>query len=317
MDNVVSLRGRPAQDVSSGLVEFATRWFPQVAIGWRASTRTRVATILDRHVLPAFAGHPVDGFDRADLMAWRAQLATGAVGRPPCSASRINAIVQVVRQCLAERQRQLGFLNPCDGLPRLPARRPRIAPFSLPELRRLVDAAPSHLKDYLLVRGLVGLRSGEANGLRWDCVDLAAGTIEVACSRADGVDGLPKNESSERVVAMTPTVRDAMRRQWMRTGEMGGYVFLTRRSQPLDTQNFARRDWRRLLRKAGLAHRAPEQLRHTAATLMLAAGEAPTFVAQVLGHADCRMLLTVYARFMPGALGRQDGAALEAVLAAA
>lgn len=317
MDNIVLFRGRPAQDVPSGLPEFATRWFAQTAIGWRASTRTRVATILGRHVLPAFTGHPVDGFDRADLMTWRAQLANGAVGRPPCSASRINAVVQVVRQCLAERQRQLGLPNPCDGLPRLPTRRPRIAPFSLPELRRLIDAAQPHLKDYVLLRGLVGLRSGEANGLRWDCVDMAVGTIEIACSRADGIDGPPKNESSERVIAMTPTVRDAMRRQWMRTGALGGHVFLTRRGQPLDTQNFARRDWRRLLRKAGLAHRAPEQLRHTAATLMLATGEALTFVAQVLGHADCRMLLTVYARFMPGALGRQDGAALEAALAAA
>lgn len=317
MDNVVPFRGHPAQGNHSDLAEFARRWFAQVAIGWRASTRARVASILDRYVLPAFAGHPVHGFDRANLMAWRAQLAAGAGGRPPCGTSRINAIVQVVRQCLAERQRQLGLPNPCSDLPRLPTRRPRIAPLSLPELRRLIDAAPAHLKEYLLIRGLVGLRSGEANGLRWDCVDLAAGTIEIARSRADGVDGLPKNESSERLLAMTPTVHDAMRRQWMRTGARGGHVFLTQHGRPLDTQNFARRDWRRLLRKAGLAHRAPEQLRHTAATLMLAAGEAPTFVAHVLGHADCRMLLTIYARFMPGALGRQDGRALEAVLAMA
>lgn len=82
----------------------------------------------------------------------------------------------------------------------------------------------------------------------------------------------------------------------------------------INSQNFVRRNWRCLLDKAGLARRAPEQLRHTAATLMLAAGEAPTYVAQVLGHADCLMLLTNYACYMPGALGRTDGHALEMAL---
>ena len=43
----------------------------------------------------------------------------------------------------------------------------------------------------------------------------------------------------------------------------------------------------------------------------LAAGEAPTYVARLLGHSDCRMLLSTYARYMPNALGRTDGLALQ------
>ena len=106
-------------------------------------------------------------------------------------------------------------------------------------------------------------------------------------------------------------------RQHARRGSPDGYVFLTPRGYPLDTRNFARRDWVRVLASAGLKARAPEQLRHTAATLLLAAGEAPTYVARILGHADCRMLLTTYARFMPGALGRTDGLALQRAIDAA
>ena len=113
---------------------------------------------------------------------------------------------------------------------------------------------------------------------------------------------------------MGPTVLNAFRRQWQRTGSVEGYVFQTHRGAPLDIQNFARRDWRRMLAAANLSYRCPEQLRHTAATLMLAAGEAPTYVSQVLGHADCRMLLSVYARFIPGVLGRRDGAALDRII---
>ena len=66
-----------------------------------------------------------------------------------------------------------------------------------------------------------------------------------------------------------------------------------------------------MLATADLGYRCPEQLHHTAATLMLAASEAPTFVSQILGHTDCRMLVSTYAKFMPGAFGRADRLALE------
>ena len=304
MDNVVAFRSAAHTDT---LADFAETWFDQVSIGWRDTTQRRIASILNCHVLPEFHRHGVDGFDRAALMAYRARL----VREGRCTPDRANAVMQVASQCLAERERQRGVANPCRDLRRLPVRRPAIQPFSLPELRRLVEVAPAHLSEYVWIRGLTGLRSGEANGLRWDCVDLTAGTVDIRRTRSEGQERLPKNEFSERLLPVGPIVQNAFRHQWKRTGCLDGYVFQTLRGAPVDTQNFARRDWRRLLAAADLTYRCPEQLRHTAATLMLAAGEAPTFVSQILGHADCRMLLSTYARFMPGALGRTDGHAFE------
>lgn len=306
MSNVVSFQTRTPVPAAS-LAEFAETWFDHVSIGWRDTTQRRIRSILSCHLLPEFRRHDAVGFDRADLMAFRARL----VREGHCTASRANAAMQVASQCLVERERQLGIPNPCRDLRRLPVRREMIQPFSLPELRRLVDAAPPHLADYVWIRGLTGLRSGEANGLRWDCIDLDKGIISIRRAYSEGQERLPKNEFSERLIPAGATVVQALRRQWQRTGSRGGYVFQTRRGRPLDMQNFARRDWRRMLVAADLTYRCPEQLRHTAATLMLAAGEAPTYVSQVLGHADCRMLLTTYARFMPGVLGRTDGSALE------
>lgn len=294
------------------LADFARDWFDQVSIGWREATTRRVASILRCHLLPVIEQFPIDGFGRRDLMVLRADLARGrGAAATACSPIRVNAVVQVLGQLLTEREQQLGIANPCANLRRLPTRKPSITPFTLPELRQLVEAAPEHLRDYVWVRGIMGLRSGEANGLRWDCVDFNAGTMDIRRARSDGADRLPKNQYSERLLRLTPSVLEALRRQQSRTGSADGYVFQTRRGLPIDIQNFARRDWRYMLGKAGLTQRVPEQLRHTAATLMLAAGEAPTYVAQVLGHADCRMLLTNYARYMPGALGRTDGLALE------
>lgn len=309
MSNIAVLRpAEPAHGAT--LAAFAETWFDQVSIGWRHATQRRVDSILRCHLLPEFRLHSVDGFDRAALMAYRARLVRGG----GCTPNRANAVMQVASQCLAERQRQRGTVNPCRDLRRLPTRRPAIQPFSLPELCRLVTAAPPHLAEYVWFRGLTGLRSGEANGLRWDCVDLS-GIVEIRRTRSEGQEGLPKNEFSEQLIPVGPAVLQALERQRQRTRSADGYVFQTRRGAPLDIQNFARRDWRRMLTASNLVHRCPEQLRHTAATLMLAAGEAPTFVAQVLGHADCRMLLSTYARHIPGSLGRKDGGAFERVLA--
>lgn len=183
MDNVVALHAAARTDT---LADFADTWFDQVSIGWRDATQRRVDSILRCHLMPEFHRHDIDGFDRAALMAYRARL----VREGRCTPHRANAVMQVASQCLAERERQLGIANPCRDLRRLPVRRPVILPFSLPELRRLVEVAPPHLADYVWVRGLTGLRSGEANGLRWDCVDLAAGILEIRCARSDGQDRL-------------------------------------------------------------------------------------------------------------------------------
>lgn len=304
----------PAFAPKPTLADFARTWQQQAGLDWRSSTKAHIASILDVHLLPVLAMHPLDGFGRADAMTLRYALSTTptASGVMRC-ASTVNRIMHVLGQLLTERELQLGVPNPLRGLKPLKARSDAVAPFTLPELRQLVDHAPPHLAEYVWVRGLTGLRSGEANGLRWSSVDLEQGTLEVRESRAHGLQGLPKNEYSERLLALTPTALAALQRQHARTGT-GEFVFVTRRGLPLDTRNFASRDWKRLLKAAGLDQRPPEQLRHTAATLMLASGEAPTYVARVLGHSDLRMLLTTYARWMPRTVGRRDGAALEAIL---
>ena len=56
------------------------------------------------------------------------------------------------------------------------------------------------------------------------------------------------------------------------------------------------------------------QMRHTAATLWLASGEAPEWIARQLGHSSTEMLFRVYSRYVPN-LPRQDGSAIDRLLA--
>ena len=64
----------------------------------------------------------------------------------------------------------------------------------------------------------------------------------------------------------------------------------------------------------GLKKRRPYQMRHTAATLWLASGEAPEWIARQLGHSSTEMLFRVYSRYVPN-LTRQDGSAIDRLLA--
>jgi integrase len=129
-----------------------------------------------------------------------------------------------------------------------------------------------------------------------------------------GEDEYTKTDSSQRDIQMSQPVYEALTRQWEGSGKLSEYVFCNREGHPIDNKNFSDRVWYPLLRHLGLAKRRPYQMRHTAATLWLASGEAPEWVARQLGHSSTQMLFTVYSRFVPN-MTRQDGSAIDRLLA--
>ncbi len=108
---------------------------------------------------------------------------------------------------------------------------------------------------------------------------------------------------------MSPPVYEALLRQFEATGKYD-YVFCVKNGNPLDYCNVTKRVWKPILRYLGLKERRAYQTRHTAATLWLASGENPEWIARQLGHANTEMLFNVYSRYVPN-LTRQDGSAFE------
>jgi integrase len=94
------------------------------------------------------------------------------------------------------------------------------------------------------------------------------------------------------------------------------YVFHTKSGAPIDNTNFNNRVWAPLLRHLGLKARRPYQMRHSCATLWLAAGENPEWIARQLGHSTTEMLFRVYSRYVPN-LTRNDGSAFDRLISAA
>jgi integrase len=106
-----------------------------------------------------------------------------------------------------------------------------------------------------------------------------------------------------------------MKAQFELTGSKNGLVFCSREGLPLARRNVMNRVWYPTLRRLGLKRRKPYQTRHTTATLWLAAGENPEWIARQMGHSTTRMLFTVYSRYIPN-LTRRDGSAFERLLIA-
>ncbi len=91
-------------------------------------------------------------------------------------------------------------------------------------------------------------------------------------------------------------VRERAGDEWVECG----LVFPNERGKLFERQNLHRRSWKPLLERAGLpADTEFHTLRHTFATTCLQRGIDVTTVQHWLGHSTPKMLLEVYAHYIP------------------
>ena len=294
--------------------DFAELWYSEKQPEWRVSHQRGVREILDSYLLPRFGESKVDAVTRPDVLAFRAELVNHKGRRGKLGPARVNKILCFCRQILNEAADRFEFSPAFRGVKSLKQKRTEVDPFSLEEVELIRTTIRADYRDYVTVRFYTGMRSGEINGLRWRNVDLDSGLILVRETQSGGeLQDWAKNAGSIRDIPIMPQVREALVRLRDGSNSDEDYVFTSPRGGPIDGHNFANRVWYPLLRYLGLKRRRPYQTRHTAATLMLAAGENPEWIARVMGHTTTQMLFTVYSRYVPN-LTRQDGRAFAGVL---
>ena len=295
---------------------FADQWMRDHEVEWRRSHIKVLRSTVDGHLLPHFADKQVGRISKGDVLAFRTKLAAlpGRGGKPGLSNKRINGILAPLRQMLNEAAEVHGFPSPFASYKPLRIRKTDVEPFTLDEVQLILKTVRPDYKDYFAVRFLTGMRTGEAHGLKWQYVDFANRLILIRETFVLGEDEYTKTDSSQRDIRMNQVVFEALQRQHAATGKVSEYVFCNREGKPIDNKNFTDRVWSPLLRHLGLKPRRAYQTRHTAATLWLASGEAPEWIARQLGHSSTEMLFRVYSRFVPN-LTRQDGSAMDRLLA--
>ncbi|KXS55549.1 MAG: Phage integrase family protein [Marinobacter sp. T13-3] len=295
--------------------DFADQWLQENKVQWRASHLRNVESILESSLKPAFKKKRLSEITKAHILALRSKMANrkgrGANGR--VSPKTVNSHMAILRMILTEGTERYELPNPYRNIKPLKLQRVHIQPFSLDEVERIVKYVRTDYRNYYQVRFYTGMRTGEIDGLKWEYVDFKNREILVRETLANGQTEYTKTDGSQREIPMFGPVYEALKDQYEATGKLSKYVFCNREGQPLDHNNVTKRVWYPLLEALKLKKRRPYQTRHTAATLLLASGENPEWVARLLGHSSTEMLFKVYSRYIPN-LTRMDGSAFERLI---
>lgn len=296
---------------------FLNIWLTENEVRWRRTTKKHRRETIQLHLMPTFGERAVNTITRAHLLEFRAELAKRPARKQGTTISpkTVNEVMALLMSILGEAADRYEFRNPGERVNRLKVPRKDIQPFSLGEALQIIDKARADYRHYFTVRFFTGMRTGEVHGLKWKFIDFERRQILVRESFTQGEQDGTKTDGSMREIDMSQRVFDAFKGQEMLTRHLGEYVFCSRTGLPIDLHNFLNRVWNPLLDHLGLARRRPYQMRHTAATLWLAAGENPEWIAHQLGHTTSEMLFRVYSRFVPN-VTRKDGSAFERMLAA-
>jgi len=311
--------GQPIPNGALRLGSFLDRWLDEV-VALRVASPNTLANYrwaVDMHIKPALGTRRLRDLTADDV---------GRLVRTRLDGGLSHSSVMRIRAVLVQALRHgehYGYVSrnvaQVVDLPRAPRREGRS--LTVEQARMLLDAAKGERLEAAIVCGLMlGLRPGELLGLCWSDVDLTAGRLTVRRSlKREGRIlrlGEPKTLHSVRTLDMPASVICALRghrasqaKEQLLAGALwagSDLVFSTEVGTPVDPSNF-RRVFSRITAGAGLGHWHPNELRHSAASLLSAAGIPIETVADLLGHSGVRTTLQVYRHRVTESIG---GAAL-------
>jgi integrase len=184
------------------------------------------------------------------------------------------------------------------------------------------------LTNFSILAVLCGLRRGEIAALHWRNVNLAAGQLAVVESAEHTRSGVRYKEPKSgraRTVALSATVVAELRahrlqqaQELLRIGVRGtddGFVVAKADGNPVHPMTLTQ-EWRRLVRKSGLAITRLHDLRHAHATHLLASGVHPKVASERLGHSRVGITLDLYSHASQG-MQEEAAARVDAALQAA
>jgi integrase len=317
-------QGMPiAADERQPLAAYLARWLEDAA---RQSVRPRTLDgyqrIVGKHLSPAIGRIPLARLSPADVQAMLN--AKSSTGLSPQTVRNIHA---VLRRALSQAMRWGLVARNVATLVELPrVARAEVRALSPADARAILEAVRGdRLEGLINVTLATGMRQGEALGLRWRDVDLDDGSLSIrhTLQRLGGAQLVePKTARSRRVLAASAGTVAALRahrtrqleeRLWAGSRwQEADYVFTTRDGAPWDGTNVTKR-FQRLLAAADLPRLRFHDLRHGAASLLLAQGIHPRVVMEMLGHSTIAVTMNVYSHVTP-ALQREAANRMDELL---
>jgi integrase len=240
-----------------------------------------------------------------------------------------SALTQAMKWSLVSRN-SAALVN----APRVPQK--RIEPLDPEHARKLLETAKGGRYEAIYIVALtLGMRRGEVLGLRWSDVDFEGRAIRVNQSVQRLSTGAgegkkselrateTKTDGSRRTIALPDSVVRALRMHRARQAQERlaagmswkdqDLVFTNRSGRPIEPI-LLHRDYKALLKKTGLPLSLRfHDLRHSAASLLLAQGVHPRAIMELLGHSSITVTMNVYGHVMP-AMMRDAADKMDAIL---
>ena len=303
---------------------YGIRWVREVkAQQVRGSTAADYEARLRREVFPMLGTIRMVDLKPVHVDRWMA-----ALRKAGKSANTVNGARQVLG-AMCKHANRTGIIPTNPVLATDPVKRQKgdptqvKEPWSLDEVYKVLrEACDDPLDGFLHVMLHLGLRPGEAMGLRWEDVDLTKRTLTITGTLTDTqvfmpdgqgvvrqVRNDPKTAASRRILPIDEALAASLDRQQMRqavqhvsAGERWkdtGYVFTTSVGTPFSLSNL-RKKYQKFLDRIEVRYIRLHDLRHTVARMALDSGNVPIEQAsQALGHTRIDTTKQIYAGYVP------------------
>ena len=301
--------GLTVPDAGLKLEALFERWFEDVLRHQVApSTFSNYRAVTVKHIVPALGKKKISALMVTDVDRLLSSKIDSGL-----STSTVRRIRAVLSQCLDQGIRWGVVSRNVASHSRAPRETRKEGRTLSPEqAKQFLAYLKGHRNEALYAVMLsTGLRRGEALGLMWKDLDRDSGVLQIRrqLKREGGtlVTADTKTSRSRRSVNLPPpmlkallwherrqeTERTALGTSWINTD----FIFTSAVGTPIDPRNFYR-EFTKICRDAGMDDWHPHELRHSAASLMLAQGVKLQVVSQVLGHASIRMTADVYGHIL-------------------
>lgn len=321
-------QGLPVAVERQTVAQFLDRWLADVVRGSvRPRTHDSYAQLARLYLTPALGRHQV-----AKLEPRQVQAALNDLRARRLSARTVRSARAVLCQALGQALKWGLVARNVAALTEAPrVERHEFQILDPDQARRFPDAVRGDRLEALYAVALaLGLRQGEALGLRWQDVDLDAGALHVRVALQRRVKEAPrlvepKTRRSPRTLPLPKEVaahlrahrarqlEDRLRAGQVWQGDAWGLVFATAIGEPLDDR-ILRYRFKILLERADLPRIRFHDLRHSCASLLVAQDVHPRLVMEILGHSEIGTTMNIYSHVIPDAM-REAVGALDRLLA--
>lgn len=290
------------------LQEYGQQWLAtDVALRLKPATKEKYAEVLRKHWLPELGKLPLSAITRDHV---KTILQRKLMGGMKPNMGRI--MLTVLRACLyaAVEERRIAS-NPAARVGKFIGRaRVEVDIFTREDLTRMLATAAQDMPEaYPLVLTLArtGLRIGEALSLQLHDLDFERRELWVRRTWGSRLKSLgeqrinpPKSGRVRRVDMSQQLCEGLAIHVAMLRADPFAWLFPGREGYPMMPEHFRCLVWIPLLKRAGLRYRKPHTLRHTFSSMLIQAGESPTYVKEQLGHSSITITVDTYGHLIPG-----------------